>query len=82
MGRNLAMFSIILGALLLVAGIVLAATRTASRGRLSDLHATGPSRETDTLEPQGRGGSLSLKSDLPGLALMIAGAFLLLTGFL
>jgi hypothetical protein len=76
------MFSIIIGALLLIAGVVLAAMRTASSGRLSDLHATGPSRRTDTLEPRGRGGRLSLKADLPGLALMIAGAFLLLTAFI
>ena len=73
------MFSIILGALLLVIGIVMAASRTASRGKLSDPHATGPLRKTNTLEPRGRGGRLSLKADLPGLALMAIGAVLVFT---
>ena len=76
------MFSIIIGALLLVAGIGLAAARTASRGKLSDPHATGPERQINTLEPQGRGARLSLKADLPGLALMIVGGLLLLTAFI
>lgn len=73
------MFSIIIGALLIVSGIALAAARTASRGKLSDPHTTGPRRHGHTLEPRGRGARLSLKADLPGLALMLIGALLLLT---
>ena len=73
------MFSIILGALLIISGIALAAARTASRGKLSDPHATGAGEQTDTLEPKGRGSRLSLRADLPGFALMIVGAVLLLT---
>lgn len=75
------MFSIALGVLLLVSGIILAATRTASRGKLSDPHATGASRRSYTLEPRGRGNRLSVKADLPGLALVALGALLLLTAF-
>lgn len=44
------MFSIVLGALLLIIGIVLAAARTVTRGKLSDLHRTGPTRRNNTLE--------------------------------
>lgn len=47
------MFSIVLGALLLIIGIVLAAARTVTRGKLSDLHRTGPTRRNNTLEPRG-----------------------------
>ena len=75
------MFSIVLGALLIVSGIALAAARTASRGKLSDPHATRPGSRTDTLEPRGSGGRLSFKADLPGIVLVIAGAILLLTAF-
>jgi hypothetical protein len=80
--QDRSMFSIALGVLLLVGGIILAATRTAARGKLSDPHATGVSRRLDTLEPRGRGGRLSIKADLPGFALMAIGALLLLTAFI
>jgi hypothetical protein len=76
------MISIALGVLLLVGGIILAAMRTASRGKLSDPHAIGASMRPDTLEPRGRGGRLSFKADLPGFALMAIGALLLLTAFI
>jgi uncharacterized membrane protein len=74
------MILIALGALLVVGGIVLAAMRTAARGRLSDPHAKIPGHRTDTLEPQGQGKRLSMKADLPGLALMAAGAVLIFLG--
>jgi hypothetical protein len=73
-------FLIALGALLLIGGIVLAATRTASRGKLSDPQASDPGDQIETLEPRGRGDRLSIKADLPGLALMIIGAMLLFVG--
>ena len=76
------MFSIVLGALLIVSGIALAAARTASRGKLSDPHAVGPGKQTDTLEPRGSGAKLSIKTDLPGIALIIVGAFLLLNALI
>ena len=70
------MLAIWIGALLIIAGVTLAAVRTARRGRLSDL-SPDPQHPT-TLEPQGRGKRLSLKTDLPGIAMVAAGAFILL----
>lgn len=72
------MFTIVLAALLIVSGVALAAARTASRGKLSDPHATTPGRKMDTLEPRGRGARLSIKADLPGIALIVVGVLLLL----
>ena len=74
------MFLIALGALLIIGGIVLAATRTASRGKLSDPHGSAPGDQVETLEPQGRGDRLSIKADLPGLALMAIAALLVFLG--
>lgn len=74
------MILIALGALLVVAGIALAAVRTVSDGKLSDPHAKIPGHRTDTLEPQGQGRRLSIKDDLPGFLLMAAGAVLIFVG--
>src|SRR5258706_7849715 len=74
------MFLIAIGALLVISGIVLAAVRTASRGKLSDPHATAPGTRSYTLEPLGRGRRLSIKADVPGLALMAIGALLIFAG--
>jgi hypothetical protein len=76
------MLQIALGALLIISGVTLAATRTASRGKLSDPHETARGSHPDTLEPRGRGSRLSLKSDLLGVALVIIGSVLLFSGFL
>lgn len=73
-------FLIALGAVMVISGIALAAMRTVSRGKLSDPHAATPGHRTDTLEPRGRGGRLSIKADLPGLALMAIGALLVFLG--
>lgn len=70
------MDSILIGALLIVAGVVLAAINTIKRGRLSKPPEEGPG---NTLEPAGRGRKLSVMSDLPGIALFVIGAILLLT---
>ena len=66
-----------LGALLMLAGVVLTAVSTLRRGKLSEPrpHAETP---RDTLEPRGQGRRLSLRADLPGIALFAAGAVLLL----
>lgn len=74
------MLLIAIGALLVISGIALAATRTASRGELSDATAAAPETHPDTLEPRGRGARLSIKADMPGLALMAIGAMLLFAG--
>ena len=63
-----------IGALLVIVGVVLTATRTLQRGRLSD-----PEAVRDTLEPKGSGKRLSVKADLPGIALIAIGSLLLLS---
>ena len=54
--------------------MVLTATRTLQRGRLSD-----PEAVRDTLEPKGSGRRLSVKADLPGIVLIAIGSLLLLS---
>ena len=61
------MLLIVLGALLVVAGMVVAVMATVKRGRLSQSKAPGSDVPRDTLEPTGKGRRLGLKADLPGL---------------
>jgi hypothetical protein len=72
---------VVIGALLVIAGVALAAVRTAGRGRLSQPNAQASTRP-DTLEPPGRGRRISLKADLPGLGMAALGALLILAGVL
>jgi hypothetical protein len=74
------MVLIAIGALLIVGGVVLAANATLKRGRLSEAEQPDSHEHRDTLEPTGRGRRLSLKADLPGLALIAIGAVLLFLG--
>ena len=67
-----------IGALLIISGVVLTATRTLQLGRLSDARRPPARRAPDTLEPKDGGRRLSIKADLPGLALIAAGSLLLL----
>ena len=76
------MLLIWLGALCVIAGIVMAALRTARRGRLSQPRSLTPDPAPDTLEPKGRGDRLSLKADLPGIGLALFGAVLIFVGAL
>lgn len=72
---------VVIGALLVIAGVALAAGRTAARGRLSQVNArsaAGPA----TLEPSGKGRRLSVKADLLGLGMAAVGAILILVGAL
>jgi hypothetical protein len=73
---------VVLGAILIVVGVALAAVRTAQRGRLSQANTRGASSRPDTLEPSGEGRRLSLKADLPGLGLIALGALLMVAGLL
>jgi len=72
---------VIIGALLVILGIAMAAVRTAERGQLSDPNERAPAQR-NTLEPKGRGRRLSLKADAPGLAMAGLGAVLILAGAL
>lgn len=68
---------IVIGALLIIAGVVLATISTIRQGRLSE----PPDRRlegTGTLEPTGRGRRLSLRVDLPGMILFLLGVILLI----
>jgi hypothetical protein len=75
------MVLMVIGAMLVVAGVALAAFRTAGRGRLSQPNAP-TSAQPDTLEPPGKGRRLSFKADLPGLGMAALGAMLILAGVL
>lgn len=74
------MFLIVAGALLIVCGMVVATISTLRRGRLSQARQPVTQAPRDTLEPTGKGRRLSLKSDMPGLALILLGALLLFLG--
>jgi hypothetical protein len=74
------MLVIWLGALLVLAGVVLLAAQAIWRGRLSERRSS-PSAVADTLEPRHRGMRfLGLGSTWPGILLAVAGGLLLLTG--
>jgi len=70
---------VVIGALLVIVGIALAAVRTAGRGRLSQPNAQTSARP-NTLEPTGRGRQLSLRADLIGLGIAALGAILIFAG--
>jgi hypothetical protein len=78
--------TVILGALLTIAGVVYMAVATLRRGRLSDPASTAPGRPANpatqgpTLEPRRRGlGFLGLSQNWPGLVMMGIGIILLLS---
>jgi hypothetical protein len=71
----------VIGAVLMIIGVAMAAVRTAGRGRLSQPNAQTSARP-DTLEPTGKGRRLSLRADLPGLGMVALGAILILAGAL
>jgi hypothetical protein len=66
-----------IGALLVIIGVVLSTLTTLKRGRLSQDEQPVTHEPRDTLEPQGRGRRLSVKADLPGIALVGLGFLLL-----
>ena len=71
------MVTILLGALLVVCGMLYIALAAIFRGRLSDPHLS--SVRTETLEPTRPGlRFLGIKSNWPGLLLIVVGAVLLL----
>ena len=74
------MLLIAIGALLIIGGVVMAATSTMKRGRLSQAEQPITHTPRDTLEPTGPGRRLSLKADLPGLGMIALGVLLLFLG--
>jgi hypothetical protein len=71
---------VLIGVLLIIAGVVLSTLKTLQRGRLSQSRDAESGAPRDTLEPAGRGDRLSLKADLPGIALFAIGAVLIFAG--
>ena len=79
---------VMIGALLVVAGVVFMAAQPILRGRLSSVqrpgegipHGPGPQGASDTLEPRRPSKGFGLKWNWPGLAMVAAGAVLLLAG--
>jgi len=78
------MFTIeLLGALLVLVGLVYMAWSAIRRGRMSDPAPKAGDGDKRTLEPQHRGlGFLGLKANWPGLVLLGLGALLLLSSLL
>ena len=74
------MLLIAIVALLIIGGVVLAANTTLKGGRLSQDEQPISHEPRDSLEPTGRGRRLSLKADLPGLAMIAVGVILLFLG--
>ena len=74
------MVLIAIGALLIIGGVVMAANATLKRGSLSQAEQPISHAPRDTLEPSGQGRRLSLKADLPGLAMIAVGVILLFLG--
>lgn len=66
-----------IGALLVIVGVVVSTLTTLKRGRLSQDEQPITHEQRDTLEPVGRGRRLSVKADLPGIALVGLGFLLL-----
>jgi hypothetical protein len=79
---------VMIGALLILAGTVFMAAQPLWRGRLSSVkrpdqrvgQGLGPEVASDTLEPVRPARGFGIKSNWPGLAMVAAGAVLLLAG--
>ena len=69
---------ILLGALLLLTGVVFMVTQPLWRGRLSGGRRFRSTQPSDTLEPQRPASGFGIKSNWPGLVLIALGAVLLL----
>jgi hypothetical protein len=67
----------ILGALLVIAGVVFLAAQAIRRGRLSETRPRAGRADT-TLEPQKPAAGFSLRTNWPGLAMIALGVVLLL----
>jgi hypothetical protein len=70
----------LIGALLIIAGVVYMAIAAIQRGRMSDSHRDPGDTTEGTLEPRQRGlGFLGLGPNWPGLLMMALGALVLLS---
>ena len=69
-----------LGALLIVGGVVLTAVPPILKGRLSRVRPVRATKRSNTLEPERPAKGFDLQSNWPGLAMIVAGAVLMLIG--
>lgn len=69
---------ILLGALLIIAGVVYTAIQPMMKGRLSRVRPVTPARPGNTLEPQVPARGFGLGSNWPGLLMIGIGTVLLL----
>lgn len=74
------MLLIAVGALCMIAGVVLATVRTLQRGRLSQARSVDADEIPDTLEPARRGSRLGMITTMPGFGLALVGAALIFAG--
>jgi hypothetical protein len=74
------MLTTLLGALLIICGVLFMATQAVWRGRLSQPRQAEPTAPGATLEPRRRGGGFGLKANWPGFVLVALGAILLFVG--
>ncbi|EPR11261.1 hypothetical protein M527_04065 [Sphingobium indicum IP26] len=74
------MLLIAIGALCMIAGVVLATLRTLRRGRLSQARSVDADEVPDTLEPARRGSRLGMITAMPGIGLALIGAGLMFAG--
>jgi hypothetical protein len=69
----------LIGALLILCGVVFMAGAAVYRGRMSDPHPNPHDTAAPTLEPRHRGlGFLGLKANWPGLLMIVIGGLMLL----
>jgi drug/metabolite transporter (DMT)-like permease len=69
-----------LGALLILAGVVVTAMPPILQGRFSRLRRLGTTRPSNTLEPERPARGFDPQASWPGLAMIVLGAILLLAG--
>lgn len=75
------MFTIVVGSILFIQGLLYLFREALVRRRLSDPHRTSDVKAEPTLEPRGQGVRfLGLSGNWPGLAMMAVGAILLISG--
>ncbi len=67
-----------IGALLIIAGVVYAASQALWRGRLSDARRSGTESQRASLEPQQYPRSFSLMIHWPAIALILLGSILIM----
>jgi len=74
------MTSVWIGALMVIVGVLLMAAQPLWRGRLSGVRRTHSAEPSVTLEPEQPARGFSMRSNWPGLALVVVGAIFLLAG--